>query len=183
MDRFSFSANVALQTNTPAPGLDPPRSPILRRVTLLNHEYIENVQRLIQNSSLHDTLFMYISNLISSIRYLPELDARLVTSRCSKDLFEFTKASFVLAGSSYGVQVDEDDDDSPVELRPVITPDDVRRVIRHIVSHRISVRESVHEEILGSLLCTAIQRSQMDLDSIGTRRTIKEVLNEAIAAV
>ena len=135
---------------------------------------------------------MYIQNLLSSIRYLSELDATLITSRCSKDLIEFAKASFVLAGSSYGVRVDDDDEgeddddadaDSTMEMRKVLTPDDVRRVIRHVVGHRISVRESVHDEILGSLLCTAIQRSQMDVDGVGIRRTIREVLNEAIAAV
>ncbi|KIM30496.1 hypothetical protein M408DRAFT_328080 [Serendipita vermifera MAFF 305830] len=193
LDRFSFSANVALHTSTSAPaGLDPPRSPILRRVTLLNHEYLENLQRLVQHSSpIHDTLSMYISNLISSIRYLSELDATLITSRCSNDLVEFTKASFILSGTSYGFHWgDKDDDDNhngepedAPEMRKIVTPEDVRRVIRHVVGHRISVRESVHDEILGSLLCTAIQRSRMDMDAVGPRRTIKEVLNEAITAV
>jgi hypothetical protein len=127
---------------------------------------------------------MYISNLLSSIRYISELDATLITSRCSRDLIEFTKASFVLAGSSYGIRGDWDgEDDGEADMRKVMTPDDVRRVVRHVVGHRLSVRESVHDEILGSLLCTATQRSKLDSGPMETRRTIKEVLNEAIVAV
>jgi hypothetical protein len=191
LDRFSFSANVALHTPTPTPGgggLEPPRSPILRRVALLNHEYIENLQRLIIAHSspiIHDTLFMYIENLLSSIRYTSELDATLITSRCSRDLIEFTKASFVLAGSSYGIpgDMDEDGEGAAADMRKVMTPEDVRRVIRHVVGHRISVRENVNDEVLGILLCTAIQRSKLDPGPQETRRTIKEVLNEAMSAV
>ena len=123
---------------------------------------------------------MYISNLLSSIRYISELDATLITSRCSRDLIEFTKASFVLAGSSYGIS---DDNGDGVDKRKVMTPDDVRRVVRHVVNHRVSVRESVHDEVLGSVSCTAVQHSKMDPGPTETRRTIREVLNEAIMAV
>lgn len=130
---------------------------------------------------MSDHVSLYISNLLSSIRYHPQLDASLITSRCSRDINEFTKASFVLSGSSVELSEDISDDESSMpERRKILTPDDVKRVIKHVVSHRVQVREGVHSEVLGSLLCTAINKSRLDGEP---RRPIKDVLNEAIAAV
>jgi len=131
---------------------------------------------------MSDNVSLYISNLLSSIRYHPQLDASLVTSRCSKDINEFTKASFVLAGSTIELGMDDSDDenDAVPERRKVLSPDDVKRVIKHVIAHRLSVRDGVHEEVLGSLVSTAIDKSRLDVEQ---RRPIKDVLNEAIAAV
>lgn len=182
LDRISFNANVFLQP-PPSPGIDPPKSPILRRTALLSREYMEQLQQLIHKAPMNHHLSLYISNLLSSIRYHPQLDASLVTSRCSKDVSEFAKASFVLAGSTIDSDRDiygyEEDVNVPIRRR-VMTPDDVKRIIKHVVAHRLNVREGVHEEVLGSLLCTAIEKSRLEVEP---RRPVKDILNEAIAAV
>jgi hypothetical protein len=143
-------------------------------------------------ASISEALSLYIANLVSSIRYHPQLDATLVTSRCSKDIIEFTKASSVFAGNSDAGGLNRSANVSTSNGiganangggvgRVPMTPEDVKRIIRHVVGHRVNVREGVHDEILGSLVCTAIKQAMED-ESVA-RRTIKEILDEAIVIV
>ncbi|CAG7854623.1 SubName: Full=Uncharacterized protein {ECO:0000313/EMBL:CCA68633.1} [Serendipita indica DSM 11827] len=191
LDRFSFNASIVIP---PSPNssailgsvtLEPTRSPLLRRTTVLSREYIEYLGHLAHDTPMSPSISMYISNLLSAIRYHPQLNASNITSRCAQDLTEFTKTVFVLTGSSMALQGTKDGDieeeDETIKRRPPMTPDDVKRVVRHVVGHRVSVREGVHEELLGSVVVSAIQRSQSTERE--PRRTIREVLSEAIAAV
>ncbi|PVG02573.1 hypothetical protein CPB86DRAFT_772754 [Serendipita vermifera] len=228
LDRFAFHANVLL--SFPGTPSEPPKSPLLRRTALLSRDYLESIQRIIRETEINDVLDMYIANLISSIRYHPQLDASLISSRCTKDLHEFTKAAWLFMGNSVEYYDDRNGAGSHERIseldrellspstagsssirhgvkvrRRVMTPEDVKRVIRHVVGHRVSVRESLHDQLLGNLLCSASRKMEMDAelerggdvevgDEEGTlsdqrgyyrevRRTIKDVLNEAIAAV
>ncbi|KAG8788582.1 hypothetical protein FRB91_007492 [Serendipita sp. 411] len=192
LDRFSFNASVIIP---PSPNssqiFDPPRSPLLRRNLLLTREYIEQLHELVQSAHINHTVSMYISNVLSSIRFHPQLDASNVTTRCARDVSEFTKTVFVLSGATTRPKEDvtgivelhaDNQEDMPEGQRAALmTTEDVKRIIRNVVGHRITVREGVHEELLGSLVCTAVQKSQMKARA--PTRTIRDIMNEAIAAV
>ncbi|KAG8834239.1 hypothetical protein FRC17_009315 [Serendipita sp. 399] len=192
LDRFSFNASVIIPPSPNASQIfDPPRSPLLRRNFLLTREYLEQLHELVQNAHINHVVSMYISNILSSIRFHPQLDSSNVTTRCARDVAEFTKIVFVLNGASGSKEdtpgiterrLDEEDEEG-IEKRqaPLMTTEDVKRVIRNVVGHRITVREGLHEELLGNLLCTAVQKSQTETRA--PTRTIKEILNEAITAV
>ncbi|KAG8826445.1 hypothetical protein FRC19_008909 [Serendipita sp. 401] len=151
----------------------------------------EQLHELVQSAHINHTVSMYISNVLSSIRFHPQLDASNVTTRCARDVSEFTKTVFVLSGATTRPKEDvtgivelhaDNQEDMPEGQRAALmTTEDVKRIIRNVVGHRITVREGVHEELLGSLVCTAVQKSQMKARA--PTRTIRDIMNEAIAAV
>lgn len=124
---------------------------------------------------ISNQLSLYITNIISAVRHHPQVDASLVTSRCTKDFLDLVKTSCALAGRHVDLLSKE-------KNLFYATDVDVRRVIRGVLGHRISIRRAPEEEVLGSLVMSSHQnRSRYARDA--ERRTVKDVIDEILLEV
>jgi hypothetical protein len=142
---------------------------------VLTRDYIEQLQGDAHRVAISNQLSLYIANITSAIRYHPQVDAFLVTSRCTKDFMDLIKTSCALAGRDVDLLGKEQNLFSATDV-------DVRRVIRGVLGHRISIRRGPEDEVLGSLVMSSYQNtSRYARDA--ERRTIKDVIDEILLEV
>lgn len=142
---------------------------------MLTRDYIEQLQSDAHRVTISNQLSLYITNITSAVRHHPQVDASLVTSRCTKDFVDLVKTSCALTGRDVDLLSKEQNLFSATDV-------DVRRVIRGVLGHRISIRRGPEEEVLGSLVMSSHQNTSRDARD-AERRTIKDVIDEILLEV
>jgi MoxR-like ATPase len=146
-----------------------------RKTPVLTRDYIEQLQSDAHRVAISNRLSLYITNITSAVRQHPQVDASLVTSRCTKDFVDLIKTSCALAGRDVDLLGKDKNLFSATDI-------DVRRVIRSVLGHRISVRRGPEDEVLGSLVMSGHQNTSRHAQD-AERRTVKDVIDEILLEV
>lgn len=171
LDRFGYTLNFFYQSGA----VGNTHGQQQRKTSVLTRDYIEQLQSDAHRVAISDQLSLYITNITSALRHHPQVDASLVTSRCTKDFVDLVKTSCALTGRNVDLLGKEQSVFSATDV-------DVRRVIRGVLGHRISIRRGPEDEVLGSLVMSSHQNtSRYARDA--ERRTIKDVIDEILSEV
>ncbi|GAA6041430.1 hypothetical protein JCM8097_005247 [Rhodosporidiobolus ruineniae] len=146
---------------------------------------------------LSDTLDTYLSDLLSALRHHPQVEGRMVSSKCRAELEKAVRVWVGLTKGEGAVRfVPPGEDDSRSEEKekemdgegreePLVLPSDVLAVLLSTVGHRLVLRKPRDEKSLfwGSDRAALEARRRGDAGERRKRRTVEEVVREVVAIV